>query len=354
MGTSLRPRRTQDTVRIDGIAVADGALWVFHSPETRGLSSTPPNRPPAAGRPAATGVLSRFDLASSRFVARTPIEDPGIDSAGSPACGTGRAVGTAGSAVWVALWLHVFRVDPKTNAIAQEIAVTCPAAMHSTPRPFRPGRFGVWLACGSEPRRKGSSNELRGALRRVDTDSAAVVADILLPSTPGEMYEDMDRVWATEDVYGRKQCWLNEIDLGASRVVRSVLLGSFECRKVVVAGGEAWMLRGPIRRGVIVKVDIATGTIRATIRLPEDRYATDVAVAGDTVWVSMAPRWQSPPMTGDFGSTGVLVTIDRPTGRTRRIIPTGVTTRLAAVDGDTAWLYDSSGAIVRVRDRGRP
>jgi hypothetical protein len=357
MGPEGRSRGSHRAAAIEALAVRDGTLWVLHRPareKAAGGSATGTSAESAAGAPASR-LLSRFDRGSN-LVTEIRVEDRQVDPAASGTqAAAAPSVGTAGRAVWVIAGHRVVRVDASTNAALEEVAVRCPPGLVPAYFPLRAGNFGVWLACRTRVTgKKGSSRESPGALRRLDRALPAADADIALPATPGRMHGDSRRAWVSDaESSPRKQCRVHEIDVGATRLVRTVVLGSFECSAVAVAGDDAWLIRGPMDRAKVLKVDLQTGRILATIPLARGRYVTELAVGRDTVWVSMGAGWDSPPRTGDFGSTGVLVTIDRAAGHVKRTVPTGVTSRLIAVEDDTAWLYDWDGAIVRVRDPRR-
>jgi hypothetical protein len=110
-----------------------------------------------------------IDLASNRVVAQMPIKATNV--------------GIAGNGVWVWGDDGASRVDSATNAMAQAVPPTCPGGTVAPWRSLRVGANGVWLSCGTSAPAKGSSHEPPSVLRRLDSDTGAVVADILLPTS---------------------------------------------------------------------------------------------------------------------------------------------------------------------------
>lgn len=211
---------------------------------------------------------------------------------------SGTVVGGAENGVWLTGDHEAWRVDAATNTVARHVILTCPTGMAQS-GPLQAGRYGVWLACANPKDGKRSSTPLPALL-----------------------------------------------------LIRTLMLGSFACRYVAVAGDEAWILREAKGRAEIAKVDLTAGRVVAALPLPKNRFALGLAIGSDAVWVSTTTRLDGQPGGGDIGSTGGLIIVDRATARMRGgLVPTGTANRLIGVEGDTGWLYDSEGAVFKVRER---
>jgi hypothetical protein len=314
-----RPRPRDNPFSIDGAIAGGGALWVSHR---------------VAGQ--LPGILlSRIDMTSNTVVAQIPVQGP--------------VTGIMSDRVWVATKDRAWRIDPAASTAMEEIRLTCaPREFWSSySSSFVAGEFGVWLACSSPAQgKKHPSFNLPGFLKRLDVETGRPVAEIELPRPLEMVIGDARRIWARD--VDRTTCRLHEIDPATNRLVRTLVVGRFECNDLAVAGDEAWMTRKV--RTEIIKVDLIAGRIMGAVTLAGGRLATDLAVTGDAVWVSTAPEFDlfgAPP-----GSLGVLLRIDRSRAQaSRTMIPTATADRLIGVQGETVWLYDRAGAIIKVREQ---
>ena len=99
-----------------------------------------------------------------------------------------------------------------------------------------------------------------------------------------------------------------------------------------------------------MKFDLTSGRSVYSVKLPKGRFALGLAVAGDAVWVSTMPSADSDVAGLQLGSEGGLVRFDRTTGAmVGRMLATGTANRLIGAADNRVWLYDSEGAIMRVR-----
>jgi hypothetical protein len=320
-----RPQAKSSGVWVEGTVLADGALWVSHRVRTP--------------RTDVSRVLSRIDTASNQLTSRLAVR--------------GAVVGVSGHLVWVFGEGAAWRLDPGAANGANEVRITCSPGVLSPFRPFHAGSYGVWLGCTSLDEGKRAARDVRGFLRRIEPLTGAPIVEVALPRPPGHIQGNLQLAWVSETTgdLRDKACRVHAIDTVANRVVRTVVMGSSACRHIVIAGDDAWMVRDVKGRDEIAKVDLVSGRIVVAIPLPKDRLALGLAVGRDLVWVSTTTAVDT-TSGAQLGSLGGLVRIDRATARlTGTMLPTGTTDRMIGIEGNAVWLYDSEGAILKVRTR---
>ena len=320
-----RPQARGSGVWVEGTALTDGAVWVSHR---------------VSGRQSdALWWLSRIDTTSNRPTAQVPVR--------------GAVVGTTGNAVWLFGRGTAWRLDSGASGPAVEIPLACAPFVFSAWHSLEAGDFGVWLGCRIPDERKRSRQDSRGLLRRLDPVTGAPVAELAMPRPPARIKGALRLAWVQEAAdWHDKSCRLHAIDTVTNRLTRTLELGSFACRDMATEGDEAWMLREMKGRDEIVKLDLAGGRIVTTVRVPEGRSALDLAIGRDFVWVSTTPEWPETPTGARLGSAGGLLRIDRATGQlSGPMVATGTVNRLIGIAGGAVWLYDSEGAILKVRER---
>jgi hypothetical protein len=261
----------------------------------------------------------------------------------------GSVTGVVRDRVWVAAKDHAWSINAATNTADTEIPLSCaPREWWSTyVNSLMVGTFGVWLGCATPAHEKKSSFELPGFLRRLDAETGDAVAELELPRPFRTVAGDATRMWARDA--DRTACRLHEIDPTTNRLLRTLVVGRFECVDLVVAGDDGWMTTKV--RTEIIKVDLRTGRVVGTVTIAGRRLAKGLAIMGDAVWVSTGPEWDL--FGAAPGSLGVLLRIDRATAQMTHAIPTATADRLIGVQGDTAWLYDWAGAVVKVASKPR-
>jgi len=170
------------------------------------------------------GTLGRFDPAANRLATEIRL----------PAGSYGMAFGPAGTE---ALWVTgtdsdvVSRVDPRTNAVVQTIAVG------KSPRFVAAGEGAVWTL-----------NQGDGTVSRIDPTTNTVVATIAvgIPGIGGEIAAGEGSVWATSLEYP-----LSRIDPSTNRVVQQFVGAGGD--SVRVGHGSVWLTH--LYGGVVWRLD---------------------------------------------------------------------------------------------------
>ena len=314
-------------VWVENTMLGAGSLWVIH-------------RHPSA-RPALKW-LTRIDSTSNQLVARRPVD--------------GNLAGSSGSSVWLFEPGGSTRPDGTIEATtawrldenapdAVSVPVSCAPGRPVPWSAFQVGAFGAWLGCQTALERGKSAPSWR-VQRRLDPLTGAALAEFAI--APGPIHGDSRLVWAEEtSVSQSKPCRVHAIDPATNKLVRTLALGSSWCEHLTIMGNDAWLAG---TNNSVMKFDLTSGRAVYSVKLPKGRYVLGLAVAGDAVWVSTMPSADSDVAGLQLGSEGGLVRFDRTTGAmVGRILPTGTANRLIGVAENRVWLYDSEGAIVRVR-----
>jgi hypothetical protein len=319
-----RGRRGQNRFWIEDAVLTPDAVWIAHRE---------PGMPPAAKR------LSRVDTVSNDVTAELQIG--------------GELAGASGNSLWVfrpgagADPTMAWRLDE--GAIEPtEVPVSCAPGRPAPSSAFNAGTFGVWLGCQTSAD-AGSASPWR-AQRRLDPATGSPLAELTI--APGPMHGDDALVWAEElAAPNAASCRVHAIDPATNRLIRSVSLGSFACEYLTIAGNDAWFVRS---NDTLTHVDLTNRRPLHSLKLPKGRTAAGLVIGGERVWLLTTPAADAQEASAKLGSDGGLLRVDRATGTvTGAMIPTGSGNRMIGAAGNTVWLYDIEGAVVRVRDRAR-
>jgi YVTN family beta-propeller protein len=235
----------------EGIAVADGALWV---------ASVAPGDLAAPGDDAVT----RIDPATGRRVATITVRRGPLDVAVTPGAVWVTNAGGGGDSV--------ARIDPQTNRPAGR-----PVTTGASPQSLAVGDGSVWVA-----------NHDAGTVTRIDPASGKVVADIPVPSEPHRVAYGAGAAWVAN--------WhdnsVSRIDPTTNRVVGSPIpIGFHHAGNLAVGAGGVWVTsdyRANAAAEDVVVVRIDPQTNRAVETIAVGGHPIDVAATGGAVWVSVA------------------------------------------------------------------
>jgi len=278
---------------------------------------------------AAEGTVQRVDTKTGAIVATITVADPqrllaagcapssehayATGSFGLRACDAPSAVAAGTDAIWaVANDLNALvRVDPSRNAVTDTVALgfdawSVTAADHA-----------VWV-----------SDYLNDAVVRVDPATRKVVSRINVPSGPTEIATSGDVVWVVCSAAGM----VARIDATRDAVGATISVGAWALA-IAVAGDDVWVRGGSARAdGGLYRIDRRTNAVAAvsSAGAPQGREGVASIAATDRgVWV--------PGVSLDL--------VDRATGAIVATLP--ISSYAVAVDGDTLWVLDVFGRLVR-------
>jgi streptogramin lyase len=142
-----------------------------------------------------------------------------------------------------------------------------------------------------------------------------------------------------------KPCRVHAIDPATNQLVRTLVLGASGCSHLTIVGNDAWLVSA---NDSVRRIDLTSGRTVYSVKPLKGRLTLGLAVAGEAVWLATTSSDDEAGLK--LGSDGGLVRLDRRTGAiVGRMLPTGTANRLIGVRDNHVWLYDSEGAIVRVR-----
>jgi hypothetical protein len=306
LDNSASPREKNESLRVTGVALGDGVVWITHQ-----IGKQPM-------------LLSRVASTSGELIAQIPVE--------------GALAGVTGQGVWITRESNVWRVDPALNAVAQKMAIECAPGVLT--RAFWAGDFGLWFGC-------------RTVVLRLDPATGGVAAEIELRGPLFEMRGTNRTVWALTEPRVRTANSLVEIDPATNRLIRTIDLGTEPGRYLEVSDNEAWMVRSAKGHEEVIKLDLNAGSIVAVVPLPRGRRVHGLAIAADTIWVSTDRDWD-PRESVTLGSAAGLLRIDRSKPALKgSLIPTATAARVIGLRDGILWLYDDQGTILCVRSSDR-
>ena len=194
------------------------------------------------------------------------------------------------------------------------------------------GKTADWVLPTGEAVWVGSTGPF--AVHRIDPRTNRETANLPLPGEPcAGLAAGFGSVWIP--LCGKPNA-LARVDMKTNLVSAVYPVGPAAAEGGIAAGGDSvWMVTDA--KGVLSRIDPATGHVRQTIRVAAGSY--NLLASGDVVWVS-------------GHDSGVLTAVDAASGKVLAMIPVGEGPRFLAAGGGAVWvLLQGTGEIVRIDPR---
>ena len=223
-------------------------------------------------------------------------------------------------AVWAVVTENemLYRIDPHTNAVVQELAA--PGIGYR----FAIGHGAAWV-----------SDFDASVVRRVDLDSGAVVAEIATGMHPEGVSVNNDAVWVANHHGGS----VTRIDPNTNTAVATIEVGpagEMGPQAIVASDERVWV--GVPNLGQVVVIDAATNALVAKIKSPAT--CGEMSVLAESIWV-----------TNCFETDDVAV-IDQDGEEARGLKAGGPAGTSVLIDGEvwlaTISLEDATGRFLRI------
>jgi hypothetical protein len=195
----------------------------------------------------------------------------------------------------------------------------------------------VWLPC---------SQFNRALLRRIGSGQGDVPVAINLPDQASAVRRLGSQVWAKISL---RPCRLVQIDQDSLRIMRTVRVTSDHCSDMTLAGGAMWLTTFGKSPQKLIKLDTASGRTVGTVVLPKGRSVASMVSGAGALWVSTEGDHVFSSASQVATSQAELLEINLQSSQISRSIPTGSRFRVFHADEDGVWLYDPSGAFLKIR-----
>ena len=278
---------------------------------------------------AADGTVQRVDAKTGAVVATITVADPqrllaagcapssehayATGSFGLRACDAPSAVAAGADAIWAAAndLNALVRVDPSRNAVTDTVALGFdPWSVTAT-------ADAVWV-----------SDYVNDGVVRIDPATRTIAARVGVPSGPTEIAMSGDAVWVVCSAAGT----VARIDPTRNAVVATISVGAWALA-IAAAGDDVWVRGGSARSdGGLYHIDRRTNAVVSVVQAgaPQGREGVaSIAATERGVWV--------PGVSLDL--------VDRTNGAILTTLP--VPSYAVAIDGETLWVLDVFGRLVR-------
>jgi ABC-type branched-subunit amino acid transport system substrate-binding protein len=204
----------------------------------------------------------------------------------------------------------------------------------TTPTDLAVGEGAVWVGNGVLSETIGGAGPILSSVSRVDPDTFGVLGTTRLPSSGEGANQGDSLVVAGGAVWAINPDWsLSRLDPATGRIVARV-----RTRVVEIAAGSngvVWGLKPSPDAAELVRVDPASNTVTATIKVPGD--LNDLAVGAGAVWAS-------------DGEAGVVWRVD-PGARVRqRTIPVATGVDSLAFGAGSLWAVNPLAGTISMID----